>query len=79
MINPFKNEYDAKLLNIEGDEAVVEIIGGALQEKLRIPVSLLPKELDREKPLFSLRFQSKETAQKGTYESMRMLLEDLIQ
>lgn len=78
MINPFKHEYDATFLKKDGEEAVVEIKSGAVNERLRIPVGLIPDEI---KPgeSFSLRFQSKETAQTGTYESMRKLLEELIQ
>ena len=77
MFNPIKYQYMVTLIREEGNEAIIKLNAGALEQEIRIPRSLLPKEV-KAGERFTLSFQPEEAAQKGQYESMKSLLNDLI-
>jgi hypothetical protein len=77
MFNPFKYRYQAHLISEEGDDAILQIQNGQLHQNVRVPKSLLPKELAPGQK-FTLTFQPEESAKKDEYESLKMLLQDLI-
>ncbi|OGJ44117.1 hypothetical protein A3J23_02820 [Candidatus Peregrinibacteria bacterium RIFCSPLOWO2_02_FULL_48_14] len=76
LFNPFKYQYETSYLNDEDNSAVLLLRKGSLEEKIRLPKTLLPLDA---KPgdHFILNLQSPENAQQTEAESLKKLLEEL--
>jgi len=74
MFNPFKYRYHANFLQEEGPDAIVRLN----EEQIRIPRSLLPKEILPGQN-FSLTFQPEESAEQDESKTLKKLLQELIQ
>lgn len=77
MFNPNKYQFLAKFLRAEEDLAVLEIKQGAKQAIINLPLEFLPPGIE-ENQEFVFKIMATETAREGEYESMRRLLEELI-
>lgn len=77
MFNPLKYQYLANFLQKEDGEASVSLKLGAKEHTLKIPLDLLPTELEPGED-FILKMLPAESAKSGDYETMRKILEDLI-
>lgn len=77
MFNPFKYQYMAKLLKFDGENAILHLKSGALDQKISVPISLLPKEL-QEGQDFTLTFQPTEAAENAEEKTLKRLLAELI-
>lgn len=77
MFNPFKYQYRAKLLRFEGEEAVLKLQSGAMDQEVHLPKMLLPKEIT-EGDSFNFSFQPKEAAEANEEKTLKRLLEELI-
>ncbi len=78
MFNAFKYQFEATFLREENGMGVVRLQSGAVDETLTLPKALIPKEVEPGQS-FHLSMQPREVAEQGQYESMRRLLENLIQ
>lgn len=77
MFNPMNYKYSVTYEGLEGDLAILILKNGAKQEEIRIPKTLIPKELS-EGSKFTLKMLPNEEANSNEYESLRKLLQDLI-
>lgn len=77
MFNPYKYKYRANFQGEDGQEAILKLFLGAYEETVRVPRSLLPKEV---KPgeTFTLTFQPEEAAKTDEAASLKKLLNELI-
>lgn len=76
--NPFQYQVTATFLREEGEQAILEIHKGTHVETIPFPKSLLPHVL---KPgeTFILKMEDAETARTSEIQTLRQLLNDLIQ
>lgn len=77
MFNPNEYQYTATLKSEDGELAILSLQNGAKQVDVSVPKTLLPKEI-KIGETFTLKFLPTEAAKKGEYETLRKLLEDLI-
>ena len=77
MFNPLKYQYLANFLQKEDGEASISLKLGAKEHTFKIPADFLPKELEPGEN-FILKMIPAESAKSGDYETMRKILEDLI-
>ena len=75
--NPFQFQFNATYLSDEGELAVLEIRKGAALEQVRFPKSLLPPGLGIGSVL-NLKLEDSETALTSEKETLRYLLNELI-
>ena len=75
--NPFQFQFNATYLSDEGELAVLEIRKGAALEQVRFPKSLLPPGLGIGS-VFNLKLEDSETALTSEKETLRYLLNELI-
>jgi len=78
MFNPFKYKYQAKKIADDGADAILQIQNGQIYQDVRMPRALLPQEIQPGQS-FTISFQAEETAKTGEYESLKRLLQELIQ
>ncbi len=76
--HPCKHQYEATFLGQEDESALLNIKQGTLSDHLRIPLKLVPPEIQVGET-FILNFQSQETAKEGETETLKHLLKELIQ
>lgn len=77
MFNPLKYQYLANFLQKEDGIAELALKLGAKEHTLKIPADFLPKELEPGNE-FILKMLPADSAKTGDYETMRKILEDLI-
>ncbi len=77
MFNPLKYQYLATFLNRNENSAELRLQMGATEEIVNLPLCLLPNEVALGEQ-FILKLQPTETAKEGEYETMRKILEELI-
>ncbi len=67
----------AKLLKFDGEQALLRLKAGAMDQEISVPRTLLPKEL-KEGQDFTLTFQPTEAAENSEEKTLKRLLEELI-
>lgn len=77
MFNPLKYQYLATFLNKDESHGELRLQMGATEEIVNLPLCLLPDEVAVGEQ-FILKLQPTETAKDGEYETMRKILEELI-
>lgn len=77
-LNPFQYQYEATYLTEEGEEATIELKQGARNQTIKIPKTLLPSEF---KPgsSFVVKIQDPESAKQTEMETLKSLLQSLIE
>lgn len=76
--NPFQYQFEATCLANEGDAVMLSLKRGALSETIKIPRSLLPTTLEPG-AVFTLKFQDQNCAKQSESDSLKSLLESLIE
>lgn len=77
MFHPFKYRYQATLLREENGQAVLKVQMGAEEHELRLPRSMVPKEVQAGGS-FALTMQPENSANEEAQHTMQKLLEELI-
>lgn len=75
--NPFQFQYPVKFLQEDGEEAILKIMKGATEQIARVPRNLLPENYEPGQK-FSIKIEESASAKQTELETMKRLLEELI-